>query len=92
MSYDFDAASDRSPPIVATFKPEPRDLETIVTLMQLAALELTPDKGAEFTEAQLMASMRDFAGDDCALDAADVRIVLAHASFLKKKDGRYTLK
>jgi hypothetical protein len=93
MSYDFDGLEDKSPPKVTDFKPDPKDLETIVTMLQLAAIWLTPTAGTIFTLSQLLDQIRQLCGDELIIDEKDIMIVLANSSFLKKEPGkRFSLK
>jgi hypothetical protein len=93
MSYDFDESEDKSSPKVTDFKPDPKDLETIVTMLQLAAIWLTPTVGAIFTLSQLLEQVRQLCGDELIIDEKDIMIVLANSSFLKKEPGkRFSLK
>lgn len=92
MAYDFETATDRKAPIVTTFVPQPRDLEAIVTLLQLAAIELTPAPGTKFTAKQLLERVRELGGDEVKVDDADIKIVLGKAGFLKKSGNEFSLK
>jgi hypothetical protein len=92
MSYDFESATDRSPPVVTSYVPHAKDLEAIVTVLQLAAIELTPTAGALFTVTELLAQVRELAGDEINIDESDVRIVLDKSGFLKKEGTKLRLK
>jgi hypothetical protein len=92
MSFDFDAVSDREPPTFTTHVPQSNDLETIVTLMELAAINLTSEPGATFTFDQLLDQANVIGGGDIVIDRTDASIVLdksvlGKAAFLKK-EGR----
>ena len=91
MPYDFEAATDRTAPVVKTAPAQADDLEAIVVLLELAAINLTPQPGTEFTFAQLMEEARDLGGED-AIDEKDVKIVLEKASFIKKQGKHFILK
>jgi hypothetical protein len=70
-----------------------RDLEAIITLLELAALSLTTAPGTTFTIEQLIEEARDTAGDDISL--RDVNIVLkkGKTAFLQHVAGKeYRLK
>jgi hypothetical protein len=67
------------------------DLEAIVTLLELGAIELTPDPSARFTFEQLLAEARRYGGDEITLDERDVRIVLADMKSIKHERGLYKL-
>lgn len=92
MSYDFDAASDRTPPTPHFERSHRRDLEVIVTLLELAAICLTTGPDATFTKKQLIAEARRIGGDDIDLDEDDVKNVLGRPGFLKKVDGKLAMK
>ena len=92
MSYDFESATDRSPPVVTGYAPQPKDLEAIVTILQLAALDLTPTTGTTFTEEELVAKAIEIGGDGMGIDVNDVKIVLGKPGFLKKEGGKLRMK
>jgi hypothetical protein len=64
-----------------------QDLEAIVTLLELGAIELTPENGTRFTYEQLLAEARRYGGDEIVLDERDVKIVLPFMKCLKKQPG-----
>lgn len=84
MSYDFDSAADRDPPGATGYISHPEDLEAIVTLMELAALFLTPLPGTVFTRSQLVAQACALGGKELPVKELDVNIVLDHVEFLKR--------
>jgi hypothetical protein len=93
MSYDFGSSIDLTPPTLDTPAAQPKDLEAIVMLLELAAIYLTTSPGASFTEQQLLAQAQAIGGDEIKLDPADIKIVLGKSGFLKKTpDGRYAFK
>lgn len=93
MVYDFEEGADRSPPKMTDYKADPKDLETIVTMLQLAAIWLTPQPDTIFTLQQLLTQVRELCGKDLLIDEKDIMIVLASSSFLKKLSGqRFMLK
>lgn len=68
------------------------DLEAIVTLLELGAIELTPDPSARFTYEQLLAEACRYGGDEITLDERDVKIVLPFMKSIKREpDGLYRL-
>lgn len=81
MSYDF-TGTDRSPPVVSPFRANPRDLEAIVTSLELAAIDLSPTDGATFTREELVAKAQQITGLE--LVAIDVAIVLPMCRFLDR--------
>lgn len=70
----------------------PKDLEAIVTLLEVAALSLTPEPDAAFTYEELLGEAQNLCGDEVQIDEKDVKIVLEKASFLRKGRGEYRLK
>ncbi len=94
MSYDIEAmATDsvaRRPPIPV---PDSKDLEAIVMLLELAAIQLTPDPEATFTKEELIEQARAIGGEEIDLDETDVKIVLGKTGFLKTAGrGRLRMK
>lgn len=94
MSYDFEDSDDRSPPVITDYKPQPHDLETIVMLLELAAIWLTNVPGDQFTYEQLLAQARDLAGDAFVLEDTDAKIVFDNLTsvFGKEPKGFFRLK
>lgn len=86
MSYDFED-EDHTPPIMTNYKPQPHDLETIVMLLELAAIQLTPSSGTKFTYQELLAEARVLAGDDFVLEDEDAKIVFDNLGSVFKKEG-----
>jgi hypothetical protein len=69
------------------------DLGVIVTLLEVAALSLTPKPGATFSFEQLVGEARELGGEHFDLNEKDVKNVLKKARFVKKTDkGQYLLK
>jgi hypothetical protein len=62
MTYDLDLDSDWTPPMVAIPTSNPRDLEAISTLVELAAIVLTHGPESSFTEDELFAQACDLGG------------------------------
>ena len=67
------------------------DLEAIVTLLELGAIELTPEPDARFTYDELLAEARSIGGDEITLDERDVKIVLPLMKSIKREGGLYRL-
>lgn len=88
MSYDFDDNTDHTAPVVTNYIPQPHDLEAIVTLLELAAIYLTPAPGTQFTYPQLLAQARELAGTDFVLEDIDAQIVFDNLSSVFKKEGK----
>ena len=61
-----------------------RDLEAIVTTLEVAALSLSPKDDSTFTQDQLIAEARSLCGDAIALQEEDIKIVLTKHNFIKK--------
>jgi hypothetical protein len=98
MSYDFEnvgTAAVQPGAVFAATRPvaQPKDLEAIVVLLELAAVYLTTEPGKEFTVGELIAKARDLGGNDVVIDEQDAKIVLDKAHFLKKLPGKkFTMK
>lgn len=97
MSYESDSTMPSADPGGAIFAParpavQGRDLETIVTLLELAALELTPTPEATFTRQQLLDLAREIGGPEVEMDEQDLKRVLGKNSFLKKVGDKFRLK
>jgi len=90
MPYDFDIVNERIEAgsvarVRIKARPEAgRDLEAIVTLLEVAALSLTHEPGATFTRERLIEEARDIGGDEIDLREEDIDIVLKKQSFLKR--------
>lgn len=90
MSYDADG-----PFVPLRHAPmDGRDLEAIVTLLELAVIELTPDESATFTFDEMLAKAREIGGPEINLREGDVRIVAQFSGHLLEKlpGGRYRMK
>ncbi len=99
MSYDPDAftvtldANGKSTKAPRGPMLDPRDLEAIITLIELAALELTTAPGESFTREKLIETIREYAGDDIKIEEKDVDNVLGKGGPLKKvPGGRFVLR
>jgi len=68
-----------------------KDLEVIVTLLEVAALSLSPKEGTKFSLDQLLSEARELGGDDVKLDERDVKTVLGKARFVKKAGKQHYL-
>lgn len=97
MSYDTDVGQERfsvesGRRARETNPSRARDLEAIVTLLEVAALSLTAEPGQTFTVEQLIAEARDIAGEDVLL--RDVKIVLekGKTTFLRRVGKEFCLK
>ncbi len=96
MAYDVDLAREQlvydagRRTLQRNVPPSPKDLGTIVTLLEVAALSLTTGAGTTFTLDQLIREARSIGGED--LDERDVRIVLQKASFVQKVGKEFRLR
>ena len=98
MAYDMEAL-DRydhqgdQPARMGNARVNPRDLEAIVTLLEIAALSLTKSADATFTLKELIEEAKRLGGDEIEIEDKDVRIVLGKFGFLKSVGGgEYRLK
>ena len=66
---------------------ETRDLEAIVTTLEVAAIFLTPTMGATFTRERLLEEAQKLNGDEIKLREEDFRIVLKKHGFIKSAGG-----
>lgn len=73
-------------------RPVPRTEDTLVTLLELAAIELTPTEGATFTRGELFAKAREIGG--IGVRAVDLRVVMGKLPYLlaKATDGRWRMR
>lgn len=87
MAYDISAeqydSSDFPRRRRVNQKPQPTDLEAIVTLLELAALSLTEQPDSTFTKDELIDEAQNIAGNGFNFEESDADIVLEKASFLK---------
>lgn len=94
MSYDFDQTTQPSPNFQLpdhAARENPKDLESIVLILELAAIRLTDDPEATFTTAELLAVARELGGD-LLIEESDIKIVLGKAGFLKKVGNRLQMR
>ncbi len=62
----------------------PKDLEVIRTLLEVAALSLTPKEGSKFRLDQWMNEAQELTGNEIKLDEKDVKNVVGKTRFVKK--------
>ncbi len=92
MSYDAEGSDGGPIPYVGE-PADPKDLETIVQLLELAAISLTGMNDQTFSFDALFAEAQEFGGKDVVLNRIDAHLVARFAAFLKKEPGgRYSLK
>ena len=104
MVYDFEAAqdfevgqekfqydADRRVKLKNS-RAHSKDLEAIVTLLEVAALSLTTEPDATFTFDKLLSEARELGGDEITIEERDVKIVLAKARFVEKVAGGFRLR
>lgn len=88
MAYDVDAIEQRFSYESGRRRPETnkaassRDLETIITLLEVAALSLTTEEGATFTREKLIQEAKEIGGSEIDLRDEDIEIVLKKQGFL----------
>lgn len=87
MPYDFADADDRSPPKLDIKPADPRDLEALVTSLELAAIILTTESGKVLTKDALFEEAAALAGPECPIAEQDLNIILPFTKFLKKVPG-----
>ncbi len=92
MSYDSQV-TERSVSFPPTPSVDPKDLEVIVMLLELASIYLTQGPESTFTARELIDEARVIGGDDLRIEETDVKIVLGNVGFLRKeREGRLSLK
>jgi hypothetical protein len=91
MSYDLDLVPTGILPVPTISPANPRDLEAIMTLLELAAISLTEGPDSSFTSEELLNRARELGGSEVQIIETDVKIVLGKAGFLKKEGGRFRL-
>ena len=90
MAYDVDLAQERYAieegrrRRVDNTPAQARDLETIVTVLEVAALSLTTEPGATFTREHLIEEAHKVSGEKVDLQDEDIKIVLSKQGFLKR--------
>jgi hypothetical protein len=92
MSYDLDLVPSGMSHAPIMTPSDPRDLEVIMTVLELAAISLTENPDSSFTMEQLLEKARELGGSAVRVDENDIKIVLGKAGFLKKEGGRFRLK
>ncbi len=92
MAYDFDTVTGHKAPKVKTSSARGDDLEAIVVLLELAAIQLTTSPESEFTFEQLIDEARSIGGEGMTIDPKNARIVLEKAKFLRKQGKKYRLR
>ncbi|TXH36742.1 MAG: hypothetical protein E6Q98_09785 [Rhodospirillaceae bacterium] len=98
VAYDLDVTQER----FAHDAPQPmrlpnstvssKDLEAIITLLEVAALSLTTAPGDVFTLEELIQEANEMSGNRIQIEERDVLIVLGKTGFLKKVRGGYCMK
>ncbi len=93
MPYDFENDSDKAPPATNIVPAQGDDLEVIVTLLELAAIGLSPLPDSTFSLADLLREARELGGEEVGLRDDDAQAVLIGCRFLKKvPGGRWSIK
>lgn len=70
---------------IMDYTPNHKDLETIVTLLQVATIFLTPMADTTFTLQQLLGQVHQLCGNEFTMDDKDILIVLPFCGFFLKK-------
>ncbi|TAJ87896.1 MAG: hypothetical protein EPO10_08565 [Reyranella sp.] len=90
MSYDFDVTIERYSyesgrrQSTTNKVSSGRDLEAIITLLEVAALSLTTEEGATFSREHLIREAREIGGPEIDLRDEDIDIVLQKQGFLAR--------
>lgn len=87
MVYDFEDG-DHGPPQVSTGAYHSSDLESLVTVLTVAAICLSPEPNSKFTLQDLLGEARKL---DPNLDDRDALIVLGHMPSLKRSGTKLRL-
>ncbi len=76
------------------YQADPRDLEVLVVLIELAAIDRTPTPDTTFTFEEMFQTMLDYGGREIGIRESDVRIVMGmgHPFLRRHKGGRFSLK
>lgn len=93
MSYDFEEGAPKEAPrqrVEGIWNPS--DLETIVTLMEVGAILLTPQPGAQFTLDQLFACAKEMCEPGLPIRREDFEIVVRSVTFLRRSKGLFSLR
>lgn len=89
MSYDLDLVSEGTLPYMPSSAPsDPKDLAAIAMLLELAAIFLTVEPDASFSEEDLISEATRLGGDEVHLAASDLKIVMGKSGFLKRLPGK----
>lgn len=98
MAYDIDIAEERFAVEgghrrrVQNVVVQPRDLETILTILEVAALSLTKSPDSTFTRNELIKEAKKIAGDELEIREDDIKIVLHKQGFLRKVGSELQLR
>lgn len=98
MAYDIDIAEERFAVEgghrrrVQNVTVQPRDLETILTILEVAALSLMKTPDSTFTAKELIKEAKKIAGDELELREDDINIVLHKQGFLRKVGSQLQLR
>ncbi|HTQ14670.1 MAG TPA: hypothetical protein VMH86_12425 [Rhizomicrobium sp.] len=98
MAYDVDIAEERfsveggQRRRVQNAPIQPRDLETILTILEVAALSLTKTPDSTFTRKQLIKEALAIVGGELDLREEDINIVLHKQGFLQRVGSELRLR
>ena len=62
-----------------------KDLDVIVTKLEIAALSLSPSIGSTFTQKELIEEAHSLCGDGLSMEDEDIKIVLSKHKFIRPK-------
>ena len=98
MAYDFEVGQERysytaeQPAQLRNSRAFSKDLEAIVTLLEVAALSLTTEPDKAFTLEELVREARAIGGEEIELDDRDIKIVMEKVSFIEHVGGELRLR
>ena len=98
MAYDFDVGQERFSYTAGELaqrrnsRAYSKDLEAIITLLEVAALSLTTEPEERFTLEELVREARAIGGDEIELDDRDIKIVMEKANFIENVGGELRLR
>ena len=82
---------DTQPPSLKNAPVPAKDLETLMTLLEVAALSLTTSPDATFALEDLVAEAAIIGGEGIYIDIRDVQIVLSKFGFIERSAGAFRL-
>ena len=94
MSYDSEDMPADAPrgPVPSGRFAHPQDLEGLVTLLEITAIDLTFEPDATFTEAELLNAAMAMCGPEPEVQRRDLQIVTRSMKWRRFPGGRLALK